>query len=141
MKKGEEAVKFVKKTPKKKDDETTRLLTENLVSLQKVMTNLVVKFDTLSDNISKLLQLFEISARSFMDKQSVKEVEKDKEFLDKLNALLDQNKTIAKGLTLMEEKFRERVYGRAESPETQRQAMPMSSGMGEIKKLPRFSGI
>ena len=29
----------------------------------------------------------------------------------KLNALLEQNKVIAKGLTLMEEKLRERLYG------------------------------
>ena len=87
-------------------------LIDNFIALQKVLTNLAVKFDALSDNISKLLQLFEISAKSFIEKHGEaekKDVEKDKEFLDKLNSLLDQNKTIAKGLTLMEEKIRERI--------------------------------
>lgn len=89
------------------------ILIENFVNLQKAMTNLAGKFEDLSDNISKLLQLFEISARSFAEKlqTNVPELEKDKEFLDKLNRLLDQNKVIAKGLTLMEEKLREKLYG------------------------------
>ena len=41
------------------------ILIENFVNLQKATTNLAVKFETLSDQISKLLQLFEISAKSF----------------------------------------------------------------------------
>lgn len=94
--------------------ETNKLLVENFTGLQKAITNLAVKFDSLSDNISKLLNLFEISARSFAEKLAenpLPDLEKDKEFLDKMNKLLDQNKVIAKGLTLMEEKLRERVYG------------------------------
>ena len=90
------------------------ILIENFVRLQKAITNLSIKFDSLSDNISKLLQLFEISARSFAEKLETGkslDIEKDKEFLEKLDRLLDQNKVIAKGLTLMEEKIRERVYG------------------------------
>ena len=88
---------------------TNKILVQNFVQLQKVLTNLAEKFDKLSNNISSLLQLFEISARTFAEKPS--ELQKDKEFLDKLNALMEQNKTIAKGLTLMEEKIRQRVYG------------------------------
>lgn len=91
---------------------TNKILIENFVALQKVMTNLAGKFDSLSDNITKLLQLFELSARSFAEKQPGT-LEKDKEFLDKLNMLTEQNKTIAKGLTLLEEKLRQRVYGSA----------------------------
>lgn len=104
-------------------EQINKILIENFISLQKVMTNLAVKFDTLSDNISKLLQLFEISARSFVEKQP-SDLEKDREFLDKLNKLLEQNKTIAKGLTLMEEKIRERVYG-SERREEMPQMQPM----------------
>ena len=91
-------------------------LIENFVSLQRVLTNLSVKFDALSDNISKLLQLFEISARSFMEKQGVKsvqDVERDKEFLNKLNILIDQNKTLARGLTFMGEKVKERIQSQS----------------------------
>lgn len=89
------------------------ILVENFVNLQRALTNLTVKFDSLADNISKLLQLFEISARSFAEKlaTSMPDIEKDREFLDKLNRLLEQNKVIAKGLTLMEERIRERIYG------------------------------
>ncbi|MBI2630028.1 hypothetical protein HYW76_02925 [Candidatus Pacearchaeota archaeon] len=103
-------------TGRKSEDyeKMNHMLLDNFVNLQKAMTNLAVKFDSLSDNISKLLQLFEISARSFAEKLAsnpAPDIEKDREFLDKLNKLLDQNKIIAKGLTLMEEKLRERVYG------------------------------
>lgn len=130
-----------------KNEELIKILIENSVNLQKVMTNNAIKLDLLSDNISKLLHLFEMSARSFMDKMPVQDVEKDREFLNKLNMLIDQNKTIAKGLTLMEEKIRERVYGNEEEkmPSTmssiqQTQFRPMNSQpemRPEFKRLPR----
>lgn len=104
-------------TPKKttsSKEELEKTLMENFVGLQRVLTNLAVKFDALSDQISKLLQLFEISAKSLAEKQPLEPVmERDKGFLKKLDTLLDQNKTIAKGLTLMEGKLRERIYGHA----------------------------
>lgn len=97
--------------PKKKKmtaREREELLIENFVGLQHAMTNLSFKFERLSDNIVKLLQVFEESAKNYMggNKSS------DEELLKKINSLLDQNKTIAKGLVLMEEK----VKHRAESP-------------------------
>ncbi len=111
-------VQKIKKTKSKKltSNEIEKQLLENFVNLQKVLTNLSVKFDALSDNISKLLELFEISAKSFVEKLPEEgktrfEKEKDKEFLNKIDTLLDQNKTIAKGLTLMEEKLRDRLHG------------------------------
>ena len=86
-------------------------LIENFVSLQKVMTNMSIKFDTLSDNISKLLQLFELSAKGFIRKQEEGFItSEDKEVLKKLDTLLEQNKTVAKGLTLIEEKIRHKIY-------------------------------
>lgn len=105
-----------KKMAKSEFEET---LIENFVNLQRVLTNLAVKFDALSDNITKLLQLFEIAAKSFVEKLPEPEVkEKDKEMLNKIDALLEQNKTLARGLTLMEEKLRERVYGSLASEST-----------------------
>jgi len=95
-----------------KKPDVNHLLIENFVNLQRVMTNLSIKFDNLSDQISKLLQLFEISAKAFTEKELGRgslDREKDKELVDKLNVLLDQNKTIAKGLTLMEQRVRERA--------------------------------
>ncbi|MDO8623282.1 MAG: hypothetical protein Q7R52_03470 [archaeon] len=81
-----------------------RMLIENSVSLQKVMTNLVIKIDDLSSQMSKLLQLFEISAKALAEKDFDKlETGDNKQMLEKLDRLLEQNKVIAKGLTLMHE--------------------------------------
>ena len=83
----------------------------SLVELQKVHLNLAEKFNKLSTQIENLLALFELAARNFAKQPSMQNTEKDKEFLDKIDKLLDQNKLLAKGLSLMEEKMRERVYG------------------------------
>ena len=91
-------------------------LIENLVELQKVHTGMAEKFDKLSNQIVNLLTLFEMAARSFAEHPANQGTEKDKEFLEKIDKLLDQNKTLAKGLTLMEEKIRERIYGAAPNP-------------------------
>src|SRR4030043_970882 len=103
-----------KKALNKKEIE--QILIDNFTNLQKVLTNLSIKFDELSTNMSKLLQLFEISAKSFAEKYSDKTPEEvvnksqqtDTEYLKKLDSLLDQNKTIAKGIMLMEERIRNR---------------------------------
>ncbi len=118
------------------------ILVENFVNLQKSMTHLATKFDSLSDQISSLLQLFEISAKSFADKlaSGVPDVEKDREFLDKLNKLLDQNKLIAKGLTLMEEKLRERIFGgpgqMQQQPQQMRRQFPISNATETYGYMP-----
>ena len=108
--------KSVKRTSVKASKDIEKLntiLIENFVKLQKAITNLTVKFDSLSGEISSLLQLFEISAKSFAEKlaTSTPDIEKDKEFLEKLDKIINQNKVIAKGLTLMEDKMKERLYG------------------------------
>lgn len=99
------------KTPSTKPKKLTakqreELLLENFVGLQRVMVNLSVKFENLANNMSKLLEVFELSARDQLGKS---DKEEDKELLGKINSLLDQNKTIAKGLVLIEEKVRDRV--------------------------------
>ncbi len=80
-----------------------QVLIENFVSLQKVMTNLAVKFDNLSVQISKLLELFEISAKTLAEKDYSIKTEPDKKVSEKLDTLLEQNKIIAKGITLLHE--------------------------------------
>lgn len=80
-----------------------QVLIENFVSLQKVMTNLAVKFDSLSGQISKLLELFEISAKTLAEKDYSIKQEPDKKVAEKLDTLLEQNKIIAKGITLLHE--------------------------------------
>src|SRR3989338_8928682 len=83
----------------------------SLVELQKVHVNLAEKFDKLAVQVENLLALFELAARNFAKQPSMQNTERDKEFLDKIDKLLDQNKLLAKGLSLMEEKMRERLYG------------------------------
>jgi hypothetical protein len=118
-----------KKVPKKKKmtaREREELLIENFVGLQHAMTNLSVKFGSLSDNISKLLQVFEEAAKNFVSGGK----SDDKDMLNKINALLDQNKTIAKGLVLMEGKLR----GRSEAYE---QAVPQPEAERPEAERPR----
>lgn len=105
---------------------------ENLVALQKVHADLAEKFNNLSNQISSLLSLFEGAARSFAQNPANQINEKDKEFLEKIDRLLDQNKTIARGLTLMEERIRERIYG----PGMQMQRD--EENKESIKPLPKF---
>ncbi|MEK6918090.1 MAG: hypothetical protein AABW51_04030 [Nanoarchaeota archaeon] len=90
--------------PAPKETGTNSILLENFVSLQRVMTNLAVKLDDLSSQISKLLELFEISAKALAEKDF--DVEKDnKEILERLNGLVDQNKILARGMALMHERI------------------------------------
>ncbi len=138
MAKKKEAQIIGEKSARKSIEELNETLVENFVNLQRVMTNLAERFDNLSANISNLLNLFEISAKTFMERPEIKDAEKDQEFLEKLNTLLDQNKTIAKGLTLMEEKIRERVYGqKQETPDSYLTGV-MPPQQDKLKKLPRL---
>ena len=100
----------VKKSSEKKMTarEREELLIENFVGLQHAMTNMSIKFGSLSDNIVKLLSVFEEAAKGFASGGQVD----NKDMLKKIDSLLDQNKTIAKGLVLMEGKLR----GRQETP-------------------------
>ena len=134
--------------------ELEETLINNFTNLQRVLTNLSLKFEDLSNNMSKLLQLFEISAKSFAEKQANKNTEKpaqeqtqmqrqtDKEYLQKLDSLLDQNKTIAKGIMLMEDRIRQRD---AHQPKSMQSMQPMQHepesrfrGMFKSKPLPKY---
>lgn len=107
VKKQSEQVKEISKL----QEDLQHKLIENLVALQKVHTDLAEKFNKLSEQIANLLGLFEMAARSFARNPSNQSTDKDKEFLEKIDKLLDQNKVLAKGLMMMEERMRERLYG------------------------------
>lgn len=99
------------RTPKISKDDTQlgRILIENFVGLQKVMVNLSVKFDDLSNKISKLLELFEISAKTLAEKDLTieKTARDDTRIMREMGNLSEQNKIIARGLTLMHNKLSE----------------------------------
>ncbi|MEK6842419.1 MAG: hypothetical protein AABX84_01275 [Nanoarchaeota archaeon] len=85
---------------------TDKILSENLIALQKIMANLALSMDNLSKRISKLLDLFEISAKTLAEKdyEIGKDVKMEKELNQKLDALIEHNKIFARGLTLLHEK-------------------------------------
>ena len=89
-----------------KEIKIERALLENFIALPKVMVNLSGKFDNLSNQISKLLELFEISAKSLAkrDFESVGAQNADtKKIVEKLDNLTQQAGLIGRGLALIHE--------------------------------------
>ncbi len=119
-----------------------KILVENFVSLQKVITKNTERVDFLSVQISKLLQIFEISAKSFAEKNfrptsvNPADLQKEAEFLSKLNTLLDQNKTIAKGLSLLGDDLKEKLYS---DSNISGQSVPTPPPKPQMQSIPNFS--
>jgi len=93
--------------PKKAGEGTiVKKLVENNIILQKKTTELLVGLNTLTKKIDRMLTIFEEAGKK------VGEVELDEDKINalatKLEALLDQNKDIAKGLILLERYIRGR---------------------------------
>jgi len=90
--------------PGKRTGKEDDLLLQNFVSLQKVLVDLSLKVNDLTINVSKLLKLFELSAETLVKKDFNIERENEQEILKKIDLLLEQNKLVARGFTLMHEK-------------------------------------
>lgn len=102
---------MVKKSANSKSGRLTKaqkdeLLIENFIGIQKAMTHLSLKFEVLSDNISKLLEVFELSAKSYLSKEP--KDEQTSEITKQVNYLIDQNKAIAEGLLLIDDTIRKK---------------------------------
>ncbi len=130
---------------KQKNISMEKVLVENFVSLQKVMTNLALKFDNLSSQISKLLELFEISAKTMAEKGFD---ENDKKVMDKLDSLIEQNKIIAKGITLlheggMEQQMQMPAQMQPSTMQMQQMPIPPSYPMRtqDVSKNPKFRSM
>jgi len=97
--------KIKKPIASSKQIHTEKILIENFIALQKVITNLSIKFDKLTNQISSLLELFEVSAKTLAEKDfDIKKEHRDnKEVVEKMDNLLEQNKTIARGVALIHE--------------------------------------
>ena len=102
-----------KKTTTRKKSTSTRaktitkevvppILIENFVSLQRVLAELSGKINALTNQTSKLLDLFEQSAKTLMEKD-LNLTGDNKDVVDRLNKLLDQNKVLAQGIALLHE--------------------------------------
>ncbi len=155
-------VKKTKKTTRKKRGSTKikyesvkeirldRVLTDNFVALQKVMVNLSKKFDDLSGEISKLLNLFEISAQTLAKKdlESGGDSKDTKKILEKLDTISKHAGLIGKGLALIHEQGKEGREEYEESfPEMQRYSPPqvqrpmMLPPQRPMKRLPPRQGF
>lgn len=103
------AVLVVKTQPQRtpRNHDIDEKIIENFVALQKVMVNLAGKFDDLSTQISKLLSLFEISAKTLAERKTTMTLQRpskeQEEMNKKMDNLLEQNKILARGLTLLHE--------------------------------------
>jgi len=86
-----------------KEIKVERALIENFIGLQKVMVNLSGKFEDLSSQISKLLDLFEISAKALAKKDFSSGNLEAKRVMEKLDNLSQQAGLIGKGLALIHE--------------------------------------
>ena len=106
---------MAKEGPKK--DQTVKLLLENSIALQGVLTNLAVSLDRLSKSMEKMLDVFKENSMAIGEDKASSEVReaREKELVDRLDNLIEQNRTIAKGLVLLEssikEKDRQKEYG------------------------------
>jgi hypothetical protein len=81
------------------------------------MVNLSSKLDNLTNQISSLLGLFEASAKVLAEKDFESENSKENyRILEKIDAIIEQNKTIARGLTLVHEKTAPQVQNYSSAP-------------------------
>lgn len=127
----------------KKEDKAVDLLLQNTIELQKTLVNLASEVKTLNKKVDSLLKLFETASSSFREAKSkgISQGNVPGELLDKIDTLVEQNKTLAKGLLLLEKTMREKET----MPETTRAEMkaaierpmerPFESRHSPLKKL------
>ncbi len=112
-----------------------KTLVENFVSLQRVMVNLSSKLDNLASQISKLLELFEISAKALAEKNFSVTGGDNEKVIQKIDTLLDQNKVIARGLTLMHEaNSRQESYQKQDNYPQKENSAPVQPRVSEVNE-------
>ncbi len=106
------------------------LLIENFIALQNVLTMLATNLDKLNSQTSSLLNLFESSAKE-LAKQEFK-MPNNENVLKKINELFEQNKTIAKGMTLLYES-----QNSPKNPESENEIKPEEQYQKSIFSTPQ----
>ena len=96
-------------------NDNIRLLIENSISLQKVLTSMTISLDGLSKDVKKIVDLFEDANKAFEQGKRPGEGKTEKTEMkilhDKLNSLIEQNKVMANGIILLEGYLRESIGG------------------------------
>ncbi len=93
-----------------KEDGSLDLLIENSVALQKVLTDVASSLNQLTKELRQLLELFKEAGKTLAEDKASQAVaqEEKKAIIDKLDTLADQNRTIARGLVLLESSIKEK---------------------------------
>ena len=126
-----------------KEIKVDKVLVDNFIALQKVMVNLSSKFDDLSKQISKLLDLFEISAKALAQKDTKNEKEKrdSEKIIGKLDDISQHAGLIGKGLALIHDINKEEGKQgfqtiRKDFEKSQPRPMPSPPISGQQKRIP-----
>ncbi len=100
----------------KKSDELKALM-ENSVALQKAVLNLSLEIKKLTEELSNLISLFKEASKNINEEKTDRAIEKEevKDIKEKVDQMMDQNKTIAKGLVLMESALRDSLEKKSAS--------------------------
>lgn len=112
---------MAKKEVKSKGRDTMDLLLENSITLQKTLASLAVELKGLNKKVSSLLKLFEDASKAFKEAKvkgmaAPAEAAVPEELMEKIDELVKQNKTIARGLILLERTVRENMASRTAKP-------------------------
>ena len=97
----------------KSTQKTIDLLLENNVMLQKAMTNLATNLDNLTKRLDKFISLVEKASDEIATGEKSKfdsklDMKLDDNLSSKLDSLMQQNRTIAKGLLLLDRYVKEK---------------------------------
>jgi hypothetical protein len=136
----EKEVKISTDKLKAEKSKPSELLIENFVSLQKIMSDLVIKISRLNNQLSELLELFTEAARSFKEtkKTEYKEGRITTKSTDdlgrKIDMLLDQNRDIAKNLSLIHQASMTREVSSTHTEDMEREGTKNV----KAKPLPEF---
>jgi len=92
------------------------VLVQNNLELQKVLIDLSANIKKMTDDMSNLTSIFKEASKTLSEEKLSKDMEKEdvKKIGEKIDGLSDQNKTIAKGLLLMESAMRENIEKKRE---------------------------
>lgn len=107
--------------------EAIDLLLENTIALQKTLASLATELKALNKKVSELFELFEAASAAF--KEGSTEAKVPSNISEKIDILIEQNKTLAKGLLLLEKTVRAK-------PETVSLTRPAAKPMKPLKKKP-----
>jgi len=87
--------------PRVNKDNIIHQLAENNLELQKKTTELIISIKDLTKKIDNMVEIFDEAAKHIKEGT-------DRPLMEKLSGLLEQNKTIAKGLIMLEKYVREK---------------------------------